>query len=411
MRPKEGDVLEAVRDLGISCDAGLPPTASPKAEEQAVELMALAKSRQWRVLPVGFAHQLPHLRADAGGFDLLLSTQQLQDVVLYEPGEATITVQSGVPWQNVQKLADENRQCLSPAFAPAIPRTVGGVIAGGFSGLDRSLRGALRHQVLGMRILMADGSVASTGGRLVKNVAGFDLHRLHTGGRGQLGVILEASLRLHNRPGETVSLEQGYESVEAGVGAARRLHSARLPGSGLLLCFETNGACQLSCSLQGSSGLVEDAERAACLAMDFEQRLHGAQALEIKAQQEARFDLMPSEAWLSITCQPTTIEEVQSALWSWLEGQGLQAAGMLQPDVAQWYLRLEEPNPETLLQDGLLQSLQTELRGLGAILNPLGCLHTTAWDSNGYLPEPLCHATQALRQQFDPEDRFQGHAE
>ena len=74
------------------------------------------------------------------------------------------------------------------------------MIASGFSGLDREIHGALRHQVLGMRVLLADGQVAQVGGRLVKNVTGFDIPRLFTGSRGTLGIILEASLRTRHIP-------------------------------------------------------------------------------------------------------------------------------------------------------------------------------------------------------------------
>lgn len=409
MRPKHGAVQEVLEDLGIRCDAGAPPTASPKNEEQAVEIMLLAKRRGWNVLPVGLASQLAHVRPDAAGFDLWMSTRSLQGIVLYEPGEATITVQPGVIWQDVQTLAHGNRQGLSPTFHPATPRTVGGVIAAGMSGLDRPLHGALRHQVLGMRVLMADGSIAITGGRLVKNVAGFDLHRLHTGGRGQLGVIVEASLRLHNLPRQAALLSQGYDSLEAGVAAARRLHSTRLPNSGLLLHFESNGECQLSCGLFGSDALVDDAQRAANLAMDFEQELRGPEAFEANALLEAKFDLAPGEPWLSITCQPTAIEEIQRALATWLEKQGLQASGLLQPDVAQWYLRLSAPSPEALPQDATLSTLRTELRKLSATLTPLGSLRNPGWDAAGHLPEPMQAATQLLLQKFDPQGRFQGH--
>ncbi|MDF1838900.1 MAG: FAD-binding oxidoreductase [Planctomycetota bacterium] len=402
MKPKRGFVHEVLGGLGIACAEDTVPTALPKDAEQAARVMGEAGRRGWKLLPVGLGHQLAHVRPESQGFDLWLSTRRMQQVVLYEPGEATITLQPGVIWQYVQGLAAENNQCLSPTFHADIPRTVGGVIAAGFSGLDRPLRGALRHQVLGMRVLMADGTIAVTGGRLVKNVAGFDLHRLHTGGRGQLGVIMEASLRLHNEPQETVVLGHAFESVGVGVAAARRLHSARLPGSGLLLQIEESGACRLACSLQGSPGLIADANRLAALAMDFEWDLRGAPAQEYQTIAAGGFDLDPQAPWLFITCQPTAIEAVQASAWTWLELHSLHASGILQPDVAQWYLRIDGE-----VSAPALSELEKQMAELGAVLTPLGSLRPAQWNPAAQSTAPLRQAVEALRQQFDPEDRFQ----
>lgn len=404
MKVEATDVCEALKGLGVACDAGTTPIALPENEEQARQVMVLAGQQGWRVLPVGLGGQLPHVQPDAGAFDLWLSTRCMKEIVLYEPGEATITLQPGVLWQDVQGLADGNRQCLAPTFDAGVSHTVGGVIAAGFSGLDRPLFGALRHQVLGMRILMADGSIAITGGRLVKNVAGFDLHRLHTGGRGQLGVILEASLRLHNKPKETMHLSRGYESAEAGVAAVRRLHSSRLPGCGLLLQIAADGQSLLNCSLQGSAGLVEDAQKAAALAMDFEVELRGDEAVQKQAALISTFELDPSEPWLSITCQPTAIEEVQRCVWDWLGRGNLRASGLLQPDVAQWLLRLEGAE----LPDGAaLAALRDELGAMGAILSHRGALCSSTWNAGAQASSPLQQAVESLRQQFDPNNRFQ----
>jgi FAD/FMN-containing dehydrogenase len=399
-------VKKLLKELGIQCQAGDPPMALPADESQASAVMTLAARRGLRVLPVGLAHQLPHLRPNAAQFDLWLSTQRLQEIVQYEPGEATITVQAGMIWQHVQKLADSNRQCLSPTFAPESPRTVGGVIASGFSGFDRPRFGALRHQVLGMRVLMSDGTVATTGGRLVKNVAGFSLHRLHTGGRGQLGVILEASLALHNRPAETLVLQQGFDSWLEGVQASRRLHSARLPGAALLLRFDPAGTCQLSCTLQGSPGLIEDARKAAALTMDFEETLEGHANAPLQAENVRAFDLDAERAWLSITGHPTTVEAVQMTVHGWLAKIGKQASGILQPDVAQWLVCLDPNTPPESLGP-----LVSELHAHGAVVEALGSLAPLQPTFIGAGNPPLQAAVESIRRQFDPENGFQPRPE
>ncbi|MCA9000794.1 MAG: FAD-binding oxidoreductase [Planctomycetes bacterium] len=407
MRPKRGQAEELVRELGVDCHGGEPPMALPDDAVQVTRVLELASRRGWRVLPVGLGHQLPHLYANSGNFDLLLSTQRLQNIVQYEPGEATITVEAGVLWQHVQKLADSNCQSLSPHFAPDVPRTVGGVLAAGFSGFDRAWNGALRHQVLGMRVLMQDGSMAVTGGRLVKNVAGFDLHRLHTGARGQLGIILEASLRLHNRPAQSVTLRQSFDSWTTCVAAARRLHSARLPGSGILVALNGDGCARLDCCLKGPEGRVFDGLKAARLVMDFAETLEDSAAFEADAQHARAFDLDPKSAWLAIACPPTEIEAVLETVQTWMGEQGLRASAILQADVAQWYWRLE--GVEVLHGSGGVAAILGRLRGLGAESKPLGTLRSTLPKTDPASLGPAHFASEAIRAQFDPENRFQPH--
>lgn len=132
--------------------------------------------------------------------DVELSTRALSGVVAYEPGDGVITALAGTPWRELGTLVARHGHHLSPSIAAADRATVGGVVAAGQSGFERLRFGPLRDHVLGMRVVTADGTIAKTGGRLVKNVTGFDLHRLHTGAHGTLGLVAEVSLRLHAAP-------------------------------------------------------------------------------------------------------------------------------------------------------------------------------------------------------------------
>jgi glycolate oxidase FAD binding subunit len=136
----------------------------------------------------------------AARVDVELSTRNLSGVVAYEPGDGVITALAGTRWRELEELVARHGHHLSPAIPAGDGATVGGVVAAGQSGMDRLHFGPLRDHVLGLRVVTADGSIAKSGGRLVKNVTGFDLHRLHTGAHGTLGFIAEASLRLHAAP-------------------------------------------------------------------------------------------------------------------------------------------------------------------------------------------------------------------
>ena len=111
--------------------------------------------------------------------------------------DMTCTVEAGCNWAEMQKELAQNRQTV--ALDPLWPKlaTVGGVVAANDGGSLRLKYGALRDLIIGMTIVLADGTVAKTGGKVVKNVAGYDLHKLMTGSFGTLGVITEVNFRLH----------------------------------------------------------------------------------------------------------------------------------------------------------------------------------------------------------------------
>ncbi|MGC1461293.1 MAG: FAD-binding oxidoreductase [Terracidiphilus sp.] len=117
--------------------------------------------------------------------------------------DMTCTVEAGCTWATMQAELARHGQMV--ALDPLWPdrATVGGVVATNDSGALRLKYGGLRDLIIGMTIVLADGTIAKSGGKVVKNVAGYDLHKLMTGGFGTLGVIAEVNFRLH--PAETCS--------------------------------------------------------------------------------------------------------------------------------------------------------------------------------------------------------------
>ena len=109
----------------------------------------------------------------------------------------TCTVAAGTPWAAMQQALAQHNQCvaLDPLFADCA--TIGGILAVNDSGALRSRYGSLRDLVIGMTIVLADGTIARSGGKVVKNVAGYDLPKLLTGSFGTLGIITEVNFRLH----------------------------------------------------------------------------------------------------------------------------------------------------------------------------------------------------------------------
>ena len=135
--------------------------------------------------------------------DLTLSTRRLVGVSEHSWQDLTATVGAGTPWAVMQQELKKHGQFV--ALDPLWPQQarVGGVIATNDSGALRASYGSLRDLIIGMTIVLADGTIARSGGKVVKNVAGYDLHKLMTGAYGTLGVIAEVTFRLHPLPAHT----------------------------------------------------------------------------------------------------------------------------------------------------------------------------------------------------------------
>jgi glycolate oxidase FAD binding subunit len=132
---------------------------------------------------------------------VLLETGGMQRLLSHNPADMTVAVESGMPLRTLQDLLAGSGQwlALDPPTEPA-GATVGGLLATGDSGPRRLRYGALRDLVIGVTLVLADGTVAKAGGQVIKNVAGYDLSKLSYGSLGTLGLVAEVVLRVHPRP-------------------------------------------------------------------------------------------------------------------------------------------------------------------------------------------------------------------
>jgi len=132
------------------------------------------------------------------GGDVILSTAGLTRILEHEPGDLIVIVEAGIRLSALDAQLAAHGQLL--ALDPPGDPTVGACLAANLSGPRRHRYGAPRDLVLGATLVLADGTVASSGGKVVKNVAGFDLAKLVCGSEGRLGLIARVCLRLHPRP-------------------------------------------------------------------------------------------------------------------------------------------------------------------------------------------------------------------
>ena len=146
----------------------------------------------------------------------IVDTRELCGIVDYEPTELVITARGGTPLDDVDAaLASANQMlaCEPPRFAPGT--TLGGAVAAGLSGPRRPYAGAVRDFILGVRVVDGTGAALRFGGRVMKNVAGFDVARLMTGSLGTLGIITEVSLKCVPRPAAEATIVRGCSADEA----------------------------------------------------------------------------------------------------------------------------------------------------------------------------------------------------
>lgn len=228
---QEGVLALGVEEARIELGGRERRVAQPRSEEELRKLFTHLRDTGQRGTLLGRGSSMdwcaPTLWGGEAPADTLwISMESLvapggTGIVEYVPGDGTLTAQAGAHIETLRAAVLEGGHRITPA-GPATGGTLGGLLASGASSVDRCGFGPTRHHVLGMRIQDAtDRGPTKTGGRLVKNVTGFDLHRLHAGGRGTLGAILEASLRLVPVPeAEVLLVSKPYASAAEATAAA-----------------------------------------------------------------------------------------------------------------------------------------------------------------------------------------------
>ncbi|AVH64566.1 FAD-binding oxidoreductase [Nostoc sp. 'Peltigera membranacea cyanobiont' 213] len=196
--------------------SGKSPTyiVYPRTQQQLAAVIAKAHSHNWRILPCGNGSKL-NWGGLAKDIDVVVSTERINQLIEHAVGDLTVTVEAGMKFSDLQALLAKSRQFL--ALDPTAPEsaTIGGIVATGDTGSLRQRYGSVRDQLLGITFVRADGEIAKAGGRVVKNVAGYDLMKLLTGSYGTLGFISQLTFRLYplSEASGTVVLTGSAEAV------------------------------------------------------------------------------------------------------------------------------------------------------------------------------------------------------
>jgi glycolate dehydrogenase FAD-binding subunit len=239
------DAFEGVRPLFV---------AEPGSVEETSELMKLARREGLAVSPRGGGTKM-HIGDPPRELDLILSTARMNEIIEYAPDDQVVRVQAGIRLGDLQERLSGSNQMLA-IDPPESGATIGGIIAANSSGPRRYKYGTIRDLIIGITVVLQDGTVAKAGGKVVKNVAGYDLSKLFTGSLGTLGVIATANFRVHPRPEAARTVAVEIEDPQAAQEAAQTIMHSQVEATAVELHYGED-AKLLSVLLESIPGGIE----------------------------------------------------------------------------------------------------------------------------------------------------------
>jgi len=389
---------EHLRDA-TAADAidGVQPqmVAEPGTAEELARALGWARGGGLKVAPRGGGSKLGWGNPPAG-CDLVLSTARLDRVLEHAWADMTVIVEAGCRVADLQKALSEHKQRL--ALDPLWPEhaTIGGILSTNDSGTLRVRYGSLRDLIIGITVALPDGNLAKSGGKVVKNVAGYDLAKLYTGALGTLGVIVQAIFRLHPLPRESRSL-----SFSGTPGSMNQLllaiQASKLTPTGLQLRAAA-GSAQLDIRFDGTApgiqAQVKQVEQIAGSLVPSDAPAgvwasHQSIWDGVSPALVAKFNVLPT-AFAAVCAQVRRVAGVQSLAWR-----------VVVQSVGTGYARLE--GNEQALRTALL-ALRDELAKMGGTMVALGCPVAVKRGLDVWGPaadtQPLM---VRIKQRFDPD--------
>lgn len=400
------DYARAPKDEGFSVDGMRPQVVvEPGSYEEVAKVIRHANDAGLAVIPAGDGFLI-----DIGNmpkrYDVALHLRRLNQLVEYEPADMTVTCQAGTTVAELGGHLSGNSQMVPFGSGPLKVCTVGGLLAANRSGL-RLAYGTPRDFTIGMRVVTADGRITRAGGRVVKNVAGYDLCKLYIGSLGTLGVIVEASLKLVPLPEVQWGIQLHFPSIRDACDFAQQLGRRGLCLEQVNLRrsveFSDEGIRPsvhnlLSIDLAGSPAAVERSK------MDFEPLARG---LRVRPSPElAPTDTsgrIASSAQLGpLTCEmwvlPTNVLAAIDAIDNQHPGAILDVSPIEGIIKASW--RLDARANE---EEDLAQRLRGVARRLGGSLMVTGCSPELKRRIDVFGdPPPAFELMRRVKHQFDP---------
>ncbi len=241
--------IDATSDLEVlhsyNIDGVLPRlVTTPSAIEDAAQIVAAANQHDLQVMAYGGGSHT-NLGGLADQIDVLIRTSKLTRLLEHEAPDLTCRVEAGITLADLQAQLAKQGQRLALDPPEAAQTTIGGILATNASGPRRLRYGTARDLVIGLHVIQGNGEIARSGGRVVKNVAGYDLNKLYIGSLGTLGLIAEANFKLHPLPAEERTLLLTYTNAEDAMHTAIDITRSQLTPSALEL-IDSGAASDMS---------------------------------------------------------------------------------------------------------------------------------------------------------------------
>src|SRR5271167_4439513 len=390
------DSVRAASSADAVC--GIQPrlVLEPVNEQQLAAVLRLANDAGLAVIPRGGGTKLswgnPSTRAD-----IILSTARLHKIIEHAWADLTVSVEAGCTIQKLQSALVQHGQRL--ALDPLWPAqaTIGGVLSTNDSGSLRLRFGSLRDLIIGVTLALPDGTLASSGGKVVKNVAGYDLPKLVTGALGTLGVITRAIFRLHPLPRNVRSFTLSASDLDDANRILLAVQDSRLAHTGLQTRYTPGAAPTVDVRFEGTgAGLAAQAGTLRKLAAPATEA--AASDAVWQARQELWCQAEPA-AIAKFSVLPASIAETCRCIRNLADSLSVRWSAVVQGTGLGW-LRLEASSPLSIHQ--VLHAVRPELERSGGSLvvlhRPAAMPVIDAWGSGG----DAFPVTLSVKRQFDP---------
>lgn len=223
------NVVTGSKEISAYSVDGVAPqiAARPSSAQEVSDLVQFAAAENLAVIPTGARTKLA-IGMPPSRYDLAIDMTRLDRIVSYDPGDLTLSVEPGIRLARLTATLAEHSQFL-PLDVPFYDRaTVGGTLASGVDSPLREAYGTARDFVLGMEFASGDGALTKSGGRVVKNVSGYDLHKLFLGSIGSLGIITRVNFKTFPLPRTTVFFAAAFRSASAAAAFNALIHKSPL---------------------------------------------------------------------------------------------------------------------------------------------------------------------------------------
>lgn len=402
---------QPLRDWGLSktkLDSSSPiPIITPETWQEMGQIIHLAHQQQQKILPCGRGSKI-HWGGLLGNIDLVLSTAKLNRLIDHAAGDMTVTVEAGMRLDELQTILAKAEQFLP--LGPNLPEgtTIGGAIATALTASWRQRYGGVRDLLLGISFLRADGELAKAGGRVVKNVAGYDLMKLFTGSYGTLGIITQVTFRVYPLPEASQTLLCTGDLAGITQAAQTLLSSALTPTSFDLLSprlAQELGAENNLGLLVRFEGILasirEQSDRLSQIATTCNLKTITYQDQdEVSLWQGLTNQIFPNSQIPTITCKIGIIPTAAAQLLQSLHNLDSSSLGLIHAGSGVGWLHLDPAaiSPEIITK--LRQQCQNDQGYLSLLAAPTEYKQQLeVWGYGGNALEIM----QKLKQQFDPK--------